>query len=455
MCRLSLLKSSHLFKEQLLAASYSIQCVSQIAILGAPLWNALMAGANRQDQNGPANPFCRYEYLHALELSGCVGEQTGWRPMHLVVSEAGQIGENNQASAQGGDRQIDPSKVLAVMPLYLKGHSYGEYVFDWAWAQAYERHGLEYYPKLVNAIPFTPVTGSRIGFRVDLSEAQKAGLIGKIGEHLDLLTKACSASSWHSLFLLESERQPLVSKGHLQRLGTQFHWFNRDYQSFDDFLSRLTSRRRKSILKERRAITKAGLKFHFIDGAEITEDELTHFVHCYQRTYYKRSGHQGYLNAAFFSAVVKNMADKVRLLMVERPQANKLEAQAGSDARSEVGSAQEIEPIAAALYFVGGDCLYGRYWGALEEIEGLHFETCYYQGIDYAIAQRLKKFDAGAQGEHKVLRGFEPIPTYSIHEILHGDFRRAIADFIEQEARAVKIYMNELEAILPFKREGD
>lgn len=246
-----------------------------------------------------------------------------------------------------------------------------------------------------------------------------------------------------------------MSKGHLQRLGTQFHWFNRDYQSFDDFLSRLTSRRRKSILKERRAITKAGLKFHFIDGAEITEDELTHFVHCYQRTYYKRSGHQGYLNAAFFSAVVKNMADKVRLLMVERPQANKLEAQAGSDARSEVGSAQEIEPIAAALYFVGGDCLYGRYWGALEEIEGLHFETCYYQGIDYAIAQRLKKFDAGAQGEHKVLRGFEPIPTYSIHEILHGDFRRAIADFIEQEARAVKIYMNELEAILPFKREGD
>ncbi len=446
-----------------MAASYSIQCVSQIAILGPPLWNALMASANRQDQNGPANPFCRYEYLHALELSGCVGEQTGWRPMHLVVSEAGQIGENNQASAQGGDRQIDPNKVLAVMPLYLKGHSYGEYVFDWAWAQAYERHGLEYYPKLVNAIPFTPVTGSRIGFRADLSEAQKAGLIGIIGEHLDLLAKACSASSWHSLFLLENERMPLTSQGHLERLGTQFHWFNKGYQSFDDFLSRLTSRRRKSILKERRAIVNAGLKFRFIDGVDITEDELTHFVHCYQRTYYKRSGHQGYLNAAFFSAIVKNMADNVRLLMVERPQANKLEAQAGSEARSEVGSkaekeaesAQEIEPIAAALYFVGNDCLYGRYWGTLEEIEGLHFETCYYQGIEYAIVQGLKKFDAGAQGEHKVLRGFEPIPTYSVHEILHGDFRRAIADFIEQEAQAVKIYMSELEAILPFKREGD
>ncbi|WP_350354869.1 GNAT family N-acetyltransferase [Shewanella spartinae] len=446
-----------------MATSYSIQCVSQIAILGAPLWNALMASANMQDQNGPANPFCRYEYLHALELSGCVGEQTGWRPMHLVVSEAGQIGENNQ----GDESQLDPNKVLAVMPLYLKGHSYGEYVFDWAWAQAYECHGLEYYPKLVNAIPFTPVTGSRIGFRVDLSEAQKAGLIGKIGEHLDLLTKACSASSWHSLFLLEHERLPLVSQGYLERLGTQFHWFNKGYQSFDDFLSNLTSRRRKSILKERRAIVNAGLKFRFIDGVDITEDELTHFVHCYQRTYYKRSGHQGYLNAAFFSAIVKNMADNVRLLMVECPQANKLQAQAvseaESEARSEVGSkaekeaesAQESEPIAAALYFVGGDCLYGRYWGALEEIEGLHFETCYYQGIEYAIAQGLKKFDAGAQGEHKVLRGFEPIPTYSVHEILHSDFRRAIADFIEQEARAVKIYMSELEAILPFKREGD
>nr|WP_260865145.1 GNAT family N-acetyltransferase [Shewanella sp. KCT] len=442
-----------------MAASYSIQCVSQIATLGAPLWDALMAGANRQDQNGPANPFCCYEYLHALELSGCVGEQTGWRPMHLVVSEVGQAGENNQ----GDESQLDPSKVLAVMPLYLKGHSYGEYVFDWAWAQAYERHGLEYYPKLVNAIPFTPVTGIRIGIRGDLSEAQKAGLIGKIGEHLDLLAKACSASSWHSLFLLEHERLPLVSQGYLERLGTQFHWFNQGYQSFDDFLSRLTSRRRKSILKERRAIVNAGLKFRFIDGADITEDELTHFVRCYQRTYYKRSGHQGYLNAAFFSAVVKNMADNVRLLVVERPQANKLESRAGSEARSGVGSkaekeaesAQESEPIAAALYFVGGDCLYGRYWGALEEIEGLHFETCYYQGIDYAIAQGLKKFDAGAQGEHKVLRGFVPISTHSVHEILHSDFRRAIADFIEQEAQAVKIYMSELEATLPFKREGD
>ncbi|WP_425424931.1 GNAT family N-acetyltransferase [Shewanella insulae] len=446
MCRLLQLKSSHLFKERALAASYSIQCVSQIANLGAPLWNALMGGtdldANMEAKTVETSPFFRYEYLHALEQSGCVGEQTGWRPMHLVVSEVGQAAESNQ----GDESLIEPTRVLAVMPLYLKGHSYGEYVFDWAWAQAYERHGIEYYPKLVNAIPFTPVTGMRIGLRFDLSEAQKEALILAIGEHLDRLTKACSASSWHSLFLLDSERQPLASQGHLERIGTQFHWFNQGYLNFDDFLSRLTSRRRKSILKERRAIANAGLRFRFIQGAEITGAELDHFVRCYRRTYYKRSGHQGYLNAAFFESLVKNMADCVRLLMVERPETSTLEGEVGAEAKS--------EPVAAALYFVGGDCLYGRYWGALEEIEGLHFETCYYQGIEYAIAQGLRKFDAGAQGEHKVLRGFEPIRTYSVHEILHSDFRRAIAEFIEQEAQAVKTYMTELEAILPFKREG-
>nr|WP_235363890.1 MULTISPECIES: GNAT family N-acetyltransferase [Shewanella] len=415
-----------------MAASYSIQCVSQIATLGAPLWNALMGGANM----GEANPFCRYEYLFALEQSGCVGEQTGWRPMHLVVSEAGQEKASHQASVKGDDQQIDPTKVLAVMPLYLKGHSYGEYVFDWAWAQAYERHGLDYYPKLVNAIPFTPVTGPRIGLKKNLSEVETAQVITAIGEFLDELLQAGAASGWHSLFLQEPQRVSLMKQGHLQRLGTQFHWFNRGYRQFEDFLAALTSRKRKSIVKERRQVAQAGLSFRFVNGSEISADELSHFVRCYQRTYYKRSGHQGYLNQAFFKQLVDSMSDSLRLLIVER---------SGDDNR--------CQPIAAALYFLGADCLYGRYWGTLQEIEGLHFEACYYQGIEYAIAKGLQKFDAGAQGEHKVLRGFEPIATYSVHEIGRREFRRAIADFLIEEETAVKTYMGELTGILPYKEK--
>ncbi|MCG9746672.1 GNAT family N-acetyltransferase [Shewanella sp. Isolate8] len=405
---------------------------------------------------GETNPFSRYGFLHALELSGCVGEQTGWRPLHLVVSEVQfeSSDERNDSLDERSDSRLAPNKILAVMPLYLKSHSYGEYVFDWAWAQAYERHGCDYYPKLVNVIPFTPVTGPRIGLREGLSDALKARLIGALGEYLDQFAKTCSASSWHSLFLAENERITLTKQGHLERLGTQFHWFNKGYRSFDDFLSRLTSRRRKSILKERRTLANAGLRFRFIEGPDITAAELNHFVHCYQRTYYKRSGHQGYLNAAFFDALVEKMPGCVRLLMVERVAHNTSLDEQHQDNCQQADSQLEgaVVKVAAALYLVGQECLYGRYWGTLEEIAGLHFEACYYQGIEYAIAKGFNKFDAGAQGEHKVLRGFEPVTTYSVHEILHSDFRRAIADFIEQEAQAVKIYMSELEAILPFRR---
>ena len=442
-------------------SSFSIQAVNQISLIGERIWDGLM---------GAANPFCRYGFLQALELSGCVGQQTGWRPLHLVVSEiqcessdqrsdssderSDSSDERCDSSDERSDSRLDPNKILAVMPLYLKGHSYGEYVFDWAWAQAYERHGRDYYPKLVNAIPFTPVTGPRIGLRKDLSDALKARLIGALGEYLGRLAKTCSASSWHSLFLAENERLTLTKQGHLERLGTQFHWFNKGYQCFDDFLSRLTSRRRKSILKERRTLANAGLRFRFIDGVDITAAELNHFVHCYQRTYYKRSGHQGYLNAAFFKGLVEQMPGCVRLLMVERVAHNKSLDGQHQDNYQQADSPLEgtFVKVAAALYLVGQECLYGRYWGTLEEIAGLHFEACYYQGIEYAIAKRVNKFDAGAQGEHKVLRGFEPVTTYSVHEILDSDFRRAIADFVLQERQAVNTYMSELEAILPFKR---
>nr|WP_258405148.1 GNAT family N-acetyltransferase [Shewanella psychrotolerans] len=371
-------------------------------------WTALM---------GRENPFTRYAFLSALETSCSVGMESGWVPMHVMVHRAQEL--------------------VAVMPMYLKTHSYGEYVFDWAWAQAYERHQLEYYPKLVSAIPFTPIGGKRIGFSDRLSVEQRQQLTVQLGDYLGQLLEKIGGSSWHHLFHTKAEQQLLANAGYLTRMGTQFHWHNRGYHDFDAFLAQMSSRKRKNILKERRQLLGKRLSFRFIEGQDVNLSQLQHFSRCYQATYYKRSGHSGYLNLAFFTELVASMGDAIRLLIVSQ----------------ETEQAEQTTiPIAAALYFVSEDTLYGRYWGTLVELDGLHFETCYYQGIEYAIAHGLQTFDAGAQGEHKVLRGFEPIETYSAHEIMHDGFRAAIEDFTLQEKRQIAIYMEQLRAVLPYKK---
>jgi uncharacterized protein len=419
--------------------SLQISLVSDISQVGPQAWHALF---------GSEHPFTRYEYLLALETSGACSALTGWQPRHLIVTEKAAVTD----SAKGA--LVNPGNILALMPLYEKHHSYGEYVFDWAWAEAYERHGLAYYPKLLCAVPFTPVTGARLAMDSCLDVGQQDAVWTAVVDFLQQQIMTQGYSSWHCLFTNNAQRAALtkanlnqakrtpfnqtqanshaaaIKSQAIARLGTQFHWFNREYRQFDDFLQAMTSRKRKNIQKERAAISKFELSFEFIHGDNITSRHWRSFSLCYQQTYLKRSGHAGYLNSEFFQTIGTSMADAIRLLRVSDASGN---------------------DIAYALYFVSNNRLYGRYWGAFEDIPGLHFEACYYQGIEYAIAQGLSCFDAGAQGEHKVLRGFEPIETHSFHSIAHEGFKGAIEDFCQQESRNMSRYMAELAKHLPYK----
>ena len=387
----------------------------EISSIPADEWNALMA--NKSGKSVGVNPFTRHEYLAALESSACVCPKTGWTPMHLIAYQ--------------GDRRV------AVMPLYAKTHSYGEYIFDWTWAEAYERNQIDYYPKLVSAVPFTPVTGSRVGMCEELKEGEAAQVWSAITSSLLELIQLGGYSSWHVLFLPPDECEQFSNRGSLARLGTQFHWQNHGYNSFDDFLARMNSRKRKDIRKERSRVAQLGLNIRFIDASEVTETQWEAFSHCYQMTYAKRSGHHGYLNLAFFKALAVSMPEQIKLLLVE--------------SKDEEGQTAKI--IASALYFCSDTHLYGRYWGALEAVEDLHFEACYYQGIEYCIQHGLQTFDAGAQGEHKVSRGFEPIDIHSNHEIAHPGFRDAIEHFTHQEKAQVTCYIKEMTKGLPFKSD--
>ena len=359
------------------------------------------------------NPFTSFEYMNALEQSQCVSKASGWLPKHIVVKLSDVI--------------------VAIIPCYEKSHSWGEYVFDWAWAEAYERNGLEYYPKLVAAVPFTPVSGQRIGIDDTIKTINRKVILDTVCSFLNKTLELEYYSSWHCLFLPQTDYVSLADVS-IARLGTQFHWHNDGYQDFDDFLSQLVSRKRKNIIKERKAVSANNFTFEFIDGDKATAEQWQGFIACYQQTYLKRSGHTGYLSADFFSQIAKSMGDKIRLLMVNKPNGN-----------------DSNDLIAAALYFVSGSHLYGRYWGCLQEIDGLHFETCYYQGIEYAIKKGLSIFDAGAQGEHKVARGFIPIETYSNHNIGHNEFNKAIAHFCQQEQVHIRQYMQQLLSKSPYK----
>ncbi len=378
-------------------SNLSIEFAPAIEAIGPDTWHGIA---------GTENPFVRYEFLSALEASGCVSARTGWQPGHVWIRRSGET--------------------LALAPCYIKTHSFGEYVFDWGWADAYQRHGLDYYPKLLLAVPFTPSSGPRVMVAEgadtgDIGEALRSALAEKCGQ--------LNASSWHLLFPDPASLQLADSGGLLPRLGCQFRWFNEGYDSFDTFLGEMASRKRKNIRKERAAVREQGISFQWMTGTEIDDAALDRFLIFYQATYLKRGQHP-YLNRDFFFRLRETMPEQLLLVLARK----------------------QGEAVAGALFLRNDQTLFGRYWGCLEEFDFLHFETCYYQGIDYCIAHRLAEFDAGAQGEHKLQRGFQPVITESRHWIAHPAFRAAIAEFVEEEAREVRHYAAVAREHLPFRR---
>lgn len=354
------------------------------------------------------NPFVSHEFLSSLEESGSVGRRTGWQPRHLLAENvAGEL--------------------LGVAPCYAKTHSRGEYVFDHSWAEAFERAGGDYYPKLQVAVPFTPVTGPRLLARAGLeTDAVRFALADALVE----ITTASELSSAHVTFLTKDEWQMLGERNFLRRTDQQFHWENADYNSFDDFLAALASRKRKTIRRERKEALSAGIDVCWLTGSDLTESIWDAFFAFYMETGSRKWG-RPYLTREFFSVVGEKMRDRILLVMARR---------AG-------------RWIAGAINFIGADTLYGRNWGAIEHHPFLHFELCYYQAIDYAIARRLKRVEAGAQGEHKLTRGYLPHTTYSAHFIANPALRRAIADYLARERVYVQAAAEELAAAAPFRKD--
>lgn len=350
-------------------------------------------------------PFLRHAFLYALETSRCVGPRAGWEPRFVTLWE--------------------DDALCAALPLYRKSHSYGEYVFDWAWADAYARHGLGYYPKLVCAVPFTPVSGPRL---LAPTPTLKHALLVAALEY----AKTSGVSSLHCLFLEEDDHQTALAAGMHARQDVQFHWYNHDYASFDAFLGALNHDKRKKIKQERKALARRGVSFERLDGAAIEPEHWRFFERCYRTTYHAHHS-QPYLNLAFFEALGKTMPEQILLVFAK----------------------QEGTPVAAALNLFDHANLYGRYWGSVANIPGLHFETCYYQAIEFCIERKLAHFDAGAQGRHKLARGFVPRQTRSAHWLAHPEFSAAIERYLEHEALAVNDYFEELEQRSPFRRAED
>ncbi|MDD5321824.1 MAG: GNAT family N-acetyltransferase [Methylococcales bacterium] len=356
---------------------------------------------------GDAYPFLRHEFLLALEQSGSVSGHTGWSPSHLLV--------------------IDEDELIALMPLYLKQHSWGEYVFDHQWAQAYQQQGLAYYPKWLTAIPFTPCQGARI---VTKAAVDPLGVMQLLLAFIKQLSEQRGISSWHCLFPASQQLELLQSLGLNIREGVQFHWFNQGYRDFNDFLQTLSASKRKMLKRERRRVNEQGVRLLRIAGPDVSDSQWQVFFQFYTMTYLKR-GSQPYLNLGFFQQIAANMGDQLMLVL----------------------AIKDNKYVAAALSFVGADTLYGRYWGCYEEYNSLHFEACYYQGLDYCIEHGLKQFDSGAQGEHKISRGFEPITTYSAHWLKDERLAKAIEHFLAREQKAVRLYKQDAASYLPFKQK--
>jgi len=392
------------------AQNVRIRIIDSVEQLSKTRWQQLSRGAG---------PFLSYEFLHALENSESCTNESGWQPCHIAIL------------------QNQDDNVSAIIPGYLKTHSYGEYIFDHAWANAYVQHGLDYYPKWISAIPFTPVTGPRL-----LSDGQfllTPELVNEV--ELALVDHAKREfdevlSSFHWLFPDDATStqltQPHETLPHyLTRYTVQFQWYNYGYRDFDDFLNALTSRKRKDIKKSRRKLSERGVRFTYHTGDEISPETLRFFTKCYKATYLKRSGHVGYLNDAFFEQLVESISDNMLI----------------------VTASENDVAVASALFFYDETGLYGRYWGALKEIDGLHFACCYFEGIEFAIAKKLPLFNPGTQGEHKILRGFEPIYCRSHHKLQHASFHSAVADFLQRETPHIANYFNQARNALPFNKE--
>jgi predicted N-acyltransferase len=356
---------------------------------------------------GDDYPFLRHRFLLGLEETGCTTADSGWQPCHVVLRRG--------------------TAVIAVMPMYLKSHSYGEYVFDWSWADAWHRSGLNYYPKLVSAIPFTPATGPRLCIGAD---EDKEAITKTVLQAIQELASKRDISSWHVLFPDQTVSEQLLNLGMHQRIATQFHWFNADYETFDDFLATFNSRKRKNLRRERQRVVEQGLRLETRTGDEISAGHWQQFHTFYQLTYAKRSGHGGYLTREFFTQTAAAMGDQVVMVLAYHGDT----------------------PVAGALYFRSSDTLFGRYWGCEHEFDCLHFEACYYQGIEYCIANGLQRFDPGAQGEHKIQRGFHPVQTYSNHWIADPQLSAAVGDFTRREVDHVEAYREQAATLLPFKQ---
>ncbi len=378
----------------------SARILSSIAQIEAASWNTLI---------GDGQPFLRHEFLLALEESGCTVPRTGWTVRHLVIDDA-------------------HGRPVGALPLYRKSHSRGEFVFDFSWANAYAQHGIPYYPKLLSAVPFTPVRGPRllVGPNADIKTTQ-------------LLTRAAidyvrseRLSSWHVLFPTEDTAKGLAAAELILRRDCQFHWFNQGYDSFDAFLATFTAEKRKKARRERRRVFEAGIEFDTLHGGDMT-DALWDAVYPFYADTFYRHGHDPYLNLDFFKRIAASMPERLMLKV----------ARMGT------------ERIAVAIFFVGDDALFGRYWGAGGNYHSLHFETCYYQGIEYCIENKLQRFEPGTQGEHKVPRGFVPTLMSSAHFVADPRFAEAIRDFARREARGVDRYATAVNEHVPYHRLPD
>jgi hypothetical protein len=378
----------------------TIRTIDRVDRIPAAAWDAC-AGGN--------NPFCSHAFLLAAEKSQSAAAETGWAPQHLLVEDP------------KGD-------LLACAPLYVKSHSYGEYVFDWAWADAWRRAGRRYYPKLQCAIPFTPVTGPRLLVRPGL---EGLGLEEALADAMVAVAERAKLSSVHITFATEAEARRLADHGWLLRMGQQYHWENDGYASFDDFLGALSSRKRKAIRKERERANALGLTIHTLTGDELTAAHWDAFYRFYLGTVDKKWAN-AYLTRDFFARLGTAMAERIVLVM----------------------AAENGRWVAGALNLRGDDCLYGRNWGAAGEFPFLHFEMCYYRAIDFAIAHGLKRVEAGAQGEHKISRGYLPQPTWSVHWIRDASFRRAIAHYLDEERVAVAESIRDMSEAGPFARDS-
>lgn len=376
------------------------EIVDRIADVGAAEWS---------DLDASGNPFLAHAFLDALERHDCVGGDSGWTPRHLVLRDGA-------------------GRLVGAVPRYEKSHSWGEFIFDWGWAQSYARAGLPYYPKQLSAVPFTPVTGPRLLVRRDAdavaTRAALAALLRESAEHAEV-------SGTHANFTTAADQAALEGAGFLRRHDVRFLWRNRGYRDFEEFLRGFRSEKRKKLKRERRRVSEAGIAIQILPGERIGASRWRTIFGFSERTFL-RHGNAHYLSADFLADVAQRMPGSILVALAEREQ----------------------EPLAAAIFFQGGGTLYGRYWGAAQHEECLHFELCYYRGIEHCIEQGLESFDPGTQGEHKLARGFEPVLTTSAHWLVHEGFRSAVARYLERERKAVIEYAASATGRLPYQRSA-